>query len=68
LDDVDADIAIERVPTERMRALAMARYLEPSSERLRTATKAEVDEARAWFSKNNPFARKSAATDNKRAL
>jgi hypothetical protein len=58
----------ERDTTERVHALAMARYLDPSSERLRTATKADVEKAKAWFSKNNPFARNSAATESKRAL
>jgi hypothetical protein len=40
---------------ERIRALAMARYLEPASDRIRGASKSEVEQARKWFRANNPF-------------
>jgi hypothetical protein len=45
----------EKGPQERVRALAMARYLDPASPRIRNAPVAEVKRADAWFKANNPF-------------
>ncbi len=40
---------------ERTRALAMTRFLSPASARIKTASKAEIDAADAWFHAHNPF-------------
>jgi hypothetical protein len=45
----------EKPGPERTRALAMTRYLSPTSNRIKSASKTEVDAAEAWFSENNPF-------------
>jgi hypothetical protein len=46
----------------RTRALAMARYLDPDSKRIRTATESERREADDWFKANNPFRLPSSRT------
>jgi len=40
---------------QRVRALAMTRYLDPTSERIRSSTPEEVAQADAWIRDNNPF-------------
>lgn len=39
----------------KTRALAMARYLDPNSKRIRSATESERHSADDWFKANNPF-------------
>jgi len=46
----------EKDPAERVRALAMTRYLDPSSPRIAGAPAAEVQKAKAWWKDHNPFA------------
>ena len=48
-------------PQARTRALAIAQYLDPASERIRGASKAEVEQARAWMVSKNPFRTKKPA-------
>jgi len=50
---------------ERTRALALALYLDPNSERIERFPGNEKAAARAWFGKNNPF--KPKAAEKKRA-
>jgi hypothetical protein len=45
----------EKNPSERIRALAMSRYLDPHSPRIRNASEADVKRADAWLKANNPF-------------
>jgi hypothetical protein len=45
----------DKNPDARIRALALARYLDPLSDRIRAASKAEIRKAQAWFATNNPF-------------
>jgi len=40
---------------ERTRALAIARYLDPASSRIQSASRAEIDAAQTWFGEHNPF-------------
>jgi hypothetical protein len=40
----------------RIRALAMALYFDPASQRIKPAPKSDVVEARRWLAMNNPFA------------
>lgn len=47
----------ETNPAERIRALAMTLYLDPLSDRIGTASKGDLDTARAWLAGHNPFAR-----------
>lgn len=42
-------------PDARIRALAMALHLDPLSDRISKASKADVAKARTWFAANNPF-------------
>jgi hypothetical protein len=49
----------EKDPAERIRSLAMARYLDPSSERIRAASSSDVSQANAWLKAHNPFAKGS---------
>ncbi len=48
----------EKDPAERVRALAMARYLDPSSPRIQQAPAAEIEKAKAWWRDHNPFVEK----------
>lgn len=50
----------EKDPAERVPALAMARYLDPTSPRLKGASAADVAKAKAWWKAHNPFAEKQA--------
>ena len=45
----------EKSAAERLRALAMTYYLDPASERIKTATPLELDQAEQWFRDHNPF-------------
>lgn len=45
----------EKDPAERVRALAMGRYLDPSSPRIQQAPAAEVEKAKTWWRDHNPF-------------
>lgn len=45
----------ETEPDARSRALAMTLHLDPLSDRIRKASPAEIDKARAWLDANNPF-------------
>jgi hypothetical protein len=47
----------------RTRALAMTLYLDPLSERIKSATAAELDKARAWGNENNPFSHRRDEPD-----
>ena len=49
----------ETNPAERISALAMTLYLDPLSDRIRTASKADLDKARDWLEQHNPFLRES---------
>jgi len=40
---------------QRNRALAMTLYLDPGSERIKSASDAERSKAKAWFAAHNPF-------------
>jgi hypothetical protein len=42
-------------PAERQRALGIALYLDPQSERLRDVPEAEKQEARKYMKEHNPF-------------
>lgn len=44
-----------QLPDDRTRALAMALYLDPRSERISHFTEPEKKKAMAWFKDNNPF-------------
>jgi hypothetical protein len=48
----------------RTRALAMTMYLDPLSARIKAATPAERDKARAWGQENNPFLRTGDVSDD----
>jgi len=45
----------EKPGNDRMRALAFTDYLDPASERIKRAPRADVDRAKAWFKDHNPF-------------
>jgi hypothetical protein len=45
----------EKPGDERIRALAFTQYLDPASPRIKDASKADLDRARAWFKDHNPF-------------
>ena len=45
----------EKPGNDRMRALAFTQYLDPASERIKDAPKADLDRAGAWFKSHNPF-------------
>jgi hypothetical protein len=49
------EYSYEKPGQARTRALAMARYLDPASERIRGASNEELKSADAWFRANNPF-------------
>jgi hypothetical protein len=49
---------------DRVRALAMSRYLDPQSPRIRAASADEVQAADAWFRANNPFRRTTRDPDS----
>lgn len=55
----------ERSAAERERTLAMTLYLDPQSDRIRTAKAAEVAKAREWLEKNNPFLRRGIESARK---
>jgi hypothetical protein len=45
----------EKPGNVRMRALAFTHYLDPASERIKAAPKADLNRAEAWFKDHNPF-------------
>ncbi len=45
----------EKPGVERTRALAIARYLDPTSQRIQKASKADLGAAQDWFRQHNPF-------------
>jgi hypothetical protein len=45
----------EKDPQARIQALAMTQYLDPLSNRIRGASKADIEKAQGWFATNNPF-------------
>lgn len=49
------EYAYEKPGPERTRALALARYLDPASDRIQKASKEEINAAHAWFREHNPF-------------
>jgi hypothetical protein len=49
------EYSYEKPGQARTRALAMTRYLDSASERIRDASKEELKAAAAWFRANNPF-------------
>jgi hypothetical protein len=49
------EYAYEKPGFERTRALALALYLDPSSERISSASKTEVTAAQTWLQEHNPF-------------
>jgi hypothetical protein len=51
----------------RIRALAMTRYLDPNSKRIRNATDSELRAATKWFKKKNPFNVPTVRSKNARA-
>jgi tetratricopeptide (TPR) repeat protein len=51
----------------RIRALAMTRYLDPKSKRIRNATDSELRAATEWFKRKNPFRLPTVRSKNARA-
>jgi hypothetical protein len=45
----------ETKPEARLKALAMTLYLDPLSDRIRNASKTDIEKARAWLDAHNPF-------------
>jgi len=59
---------LTRSPADRMRAVAIAQYLDPGSERLASIPAKERERAKAWFGRNNPFKSKPSDTAAREAL
>lgn len=55
----------EKPGNDRMRALAFTDYLDPASERIKGAPKADLDRAKAWFKDHNPFDVGDGATETR---
>jgi hypothetical protein len=50
-------------PKARTRALGMTMYLDPLSERIKSASKGDRDAANAWLATNNPFMKRRTKDD-----
>ncbi len=58
------EYAYEAPGPMRTRALALTLYLDPASERVRSASTQERDVARAWLREHNPFRSRPAGTEH----
>ena len=61
------EYAYEKPGPERLRALALARYLDPRSDRIRSASKDELNQAQSWLRDHDPFRVPDRAPDHSRA-
>lgn len=57
------EYAYAQSPARRRRALAMTLYLDPTSERITSATRKERREAQAWGEEHNPFLHETDESD-----